>query len=455
MSKLQELREQRATIVNNARKNYDLAVEKAKAENRDASAGDEAALDTAMNAVADLDKQIATGEEAERKHAANLERLKGAEASLNAVNRGPLAGVAGSAVNGNGFSADPANAERDNQLAMKGWFLNQYGEDVPDACVEAGRRCGINPHAKFLDLKLSNDYGAVQREYVNTLSSNNPAGGGILRLGSVLGPLEQAMLNFGPMLQVAQVIRTDNANPLPWPTANDTSNTGRQIGENVTVQAATDPTFAAMVLGAYKFTSDLIKVPYELLRDNSINLAALVGTMLGERLGRVQNTKFTLGTGAATIYGIVPRSTLGKTAAANNAITADELIDLEHSVPSAYRPGSEFMFNDTTLKVIRKLKSNDNQYLWQPGLQQGVAGSILGAGYRINDDMASIAASAKVALFGQLNRYKVRQVGRIRLYRLEERFRDTDQDGFVAFIECDGNLLDAGMGPIRHLALNT
>jgi HK97 family phage major capsid protein len=54
-------------------------------------------------------------------------------------------------------------------------------------------------------------------------------------------------------------------------------------------------------------------------------------------------------------------------------------------------------------------------------------------------------------LFGNLKKYKVRQVREIRMYRLQERYRDNDQDGFVAFGRQDGNLLDAGTAPVKKL----
>jgi HK97 family phage major capsid protein len=68
----------------------------------------------------------------------------------------------------------------------------------------------------------------------------------------------------------------------------------------------------------------------------------------------------------------------------------------------------------------------------------------------IHDMASSVVASAKTILYGDLSRYKVREVGSIRLYRLEERFRTEDQDGFMAFLRGDGNLLTAG-SPVKYL----
>ena len=73
--------------------------------------------------------------------------------------------------------------------------------------------------------------------------------------------------------------------------------------------------------------------------------------------------------------GVVTGSTLGKTAAGVATITADELIDLFHSIDPAYRQSPRFrwMFNDATLKAIRKLKDGDGNYLWTKGdVQMGL-----------------------------------------------------------------------------------
>ncbi|MFQ5518293.1 MAG: phage major capsid protein, partial [Acidimicrobiia bacterium] len=49
--------------------------------------------------------------------------------------------------------------------------------------------------------------------------------------------------------------------------------------------------------------------------------------MLGERLGRIQSSQFTTGTGSSQPHGVVTASTLGKTAASATAITGDEILD--------------------------------------------------------------------------------------------------------------------------------
>jgi HK97 family phage major capsid protein len=263
------------------------------------------------------------------------------------------------------------------------------------------------------------------------------------------------MLAYSGIMQVADIIRTSSGEPLVWPTVDDTDNTGELIQEAASIGSSVDPSFGSMTWFAHKFSSKAIKVPYELLEDSAFDLPGILAGMLGERLGRVQNTKYTTGTGAGIEpRGIVTGAVAGVTAASATAIAFDEVIDLEHSLdPSRRRlPGVGYMFHDNILKALRKLKDGEGRYLWQAGANTGSPDTLNTYPYTINQDMASsIATTAVTMLFGQLSQYKVRQVNDVRFYRLTERYRDNDQDGFIAFIRGDGNILNAGDDPIRKL----
>jgi len=345
--------------------------------------------------------------------------------------------------------------------ALQGWL--RYGDprrgEVTAEHVEAARTCGIVLSAGALSIRIADtdQFHRLRNGYLsnprNALSSQGGAAGGFTYGESFVASLEKAMLAFGGMQQVAGVMRTSTAEPIRWPTSNDTGNSGRQIGESAAV-AALDPTFAQKVWYAYKFTSDEILVPFELLRDNAVNLVGELPMMLGERLGRILNSKFTTGTGAGTPTGITVAAAAGVTAASATAIAFDELIDLEHSLdPSRRRmPGVGYMFHDAILKALRKLKDGEGRYLWQAGANSGAPDTLNTFPYTINQDMASSIASAAITiLFGQFSQYKIRMVNEVRLYRLVERHRENDQDAFLAFVEADGNLLDAGDNPVKKL----
>jgi HK97 family phage major capsid protein len=253
----------------------------------------------------------------------------------------------------------------------------------------------------------------------------------------------RTMKDYGAVMDVARVLNTDAGNALPWPTVDDTSQVGALLAENTQVSEQ-DVTLATKQLDAYKYTSKLVRVSWELLQDSAFNVEDLLRDLLGERVGRILNQHFTTGTGSSQPNGIVTGATSGKTAAGVAAITADELIDLQHSVDRAYRnERTRWMMSDTALASIRKLKDADNQYLWVPGLRDGADDTLLGRPVVVNTDMAVPAAGVKSVLFGDFFAgYVVRLVRGFELIRLDERYADYAQSGFVGFARADGEVVN-------------
>lgn len=367
----------------------------------------------------------------------------------------------------NGMTTDDVGG-----LAMCAWFVAQSGEvELSEQHLAACKVAKLNPNSKYLNIGLldTRTFNRARNEYMNAMDSTRSpsaarlsiqnalstgvgASGGYTFGESFVTDLEMAMIASSGIMEVADIMRTETGEPMRWPTVNDTSNKGRQIGEAAAVTTL-DPTFGQKTWYAYKFTSDEILVSSELLSNNSVNLQSIIPELLGERLGRIINEKATTGSGAATMNGIVTASVAGKTAASGTAIAFDELIDLEHSVNRIHRSreGVGYMFSDTTLQLLRKLKDGGSQYLWQSGANSGAPDTLNTYRYTINDDMATVASGVKSVLFGRLRQYKLRMVRAVRMYRLTERHRENDQDAFLAFVEADGNLLDAGDNPVKHL----
>lgn len=272
------------------------------------------------------------------------------------------------------------------------------------------------------------------------------AGGGYLVPTGFRETIIEKQKAYGAVQAVATVIDTESGNPLPWATNDDTGNVGALLAEN-TAASEQDFTFGTAQLGAYKYTSKLGRESIEFLQDVPwMNVEQFLGRKLGERLGRIHNQHFTTGTGSSQPQGIVTGATSGVTAAAVAAITADELIDLQHSVDPAYRnERAKFMLSDTALKGLRKLKySGSGEYIFQPGVAAGVPSMLAGAGYVINQDMAVPATAVKSVLFGDFEAgYVIRRVMNLELLRLAERYAEYGQVGFIAFDRMDGLVQDA------------
>lgn len=109
----------------------------------------------------------------------------------------------------------------------------------------------------------------------------------------------------------------------------------------------------------------MIRVSEELLHDSAFDLAAYIAGEFARRVG----------------------AELGVTAASAVAITADELIDLQHSVKSGYRRKGLWIMNDATLKLLRKLKDGQGNFIWQLGLLAGQPDTLLNQKVMISNYM--------------------------------------------------------------------
>lgn len=343
-------------------------------------------------------------------------------------------------------------ADHDVLTALQGWCRVSAEMELEARHLRAAKLLGQNLRSQFFTISLRSDYPVMRRE-LRIQTGVVDTAGGFLRPEGFVNQIERALLQFGGVRQVAAVMRTGDGNDMPWPTTDDTSNEGVLIGESLPATAPEqDVAFGQTVLRAHLYSSDLVRVSNSLLEDSAFPLGTLLPDILGERLGRITSRHYTTGMGGGQPQGVATASTLGVTSAAAAAIAFDEVIDLIHSIDPAYRPMSSFMMHDGIIQYVRKLKDGNGQYLWQPSNQIGVPDRILGYPIQVNQHMqATVATGTKTILFGDFSKYKIRDVNNIRFKRLEERYGELDQVGFVAFFRTDGALLDAGTHPVKHL----
>ena len=299
---------------------------------------------------------------------------------------------------------------------------------------------------------LTSEQRAIMKEY-RAQSTSGSAGGYTIPQG-FYNQLIDAMKAYGGVRESgATVITTASGNTLPIPTVDDTGNIGAILAEN-TAASAQDVTFGQKTLSAYKYTSKVVLVSYELMQDSAFNMEQFLAQKLAERIGRITNQHFTTGTGSSQPQGLVTGSALGKTGAngQTTSVTYDDLVDLFHSVNRAYRRNAKFMMADSTYKAIRKLKDSYGQPLWATNVATGAPDTLLGAQLIINDDVAAMAASAKSILFGDFTSYFIRDAKNVELYRIADKYIESGQVGFVAFSRHDGLVADAGQNPIKYYA---
>ena len=200
-----------------------------------------------------------------------------------------------------------------------------------------------------------------------------------------------------------------------------------------------DDSFGVITLGAHKLTS-IIKVSEELLNDSVFDLEQYISKEFVRRMAAAEENAFINGTGTGRPTGILQTAETGKTTAAAAAITADEVIDLYHSLRSPYRKNAVFIANDSTVKAIRQLKDSNGMYLWQPGLKEGQPDTLIGNRIISSAYMPEIGAGKKPILFGDISYYWIADRQGRTFQRLNELYAATGQVGFRTFQRVDGKL---------------
>lgn len=276
--------------------------------------------------------------------------------------------------------------------------------------------------------------------------------GGYLVPQEFSNELDMASEFTGEVERLAKKLNTAGGGLLDYPTLNDTATDANLISEAaaVTVQ---DMTFGNKQLSAYNYSS-LVKVSQQLLQDSAFDLNSFLVEAMGERIARATNAAFTTGTGSSQPQGIITGSVAGKTAASATAITADEILDLIYSIDSSYRNKASFglMAHDNVISAIRALgigSSNDFP-IFMPSMAQGEPDRIFGVPVYVNNDMeSSIATGKKTLLAADFSKFVVRNAGGIQMLRLNERFADELEVGFVSWKRSDSAVLDSRA--VKHL----
>ena len=337
-----------------------------------------------------------------------------------------------------------------------------------DFGLEPDSRIGKQYRQEFRNYLRTGNVGSslTERRDMGTGGGNalQGTGGGYFVPVGFVNEVEQAMKFYGSMLQSSTIMKTATGQPLPYPTSNDTSAVGELVGEGVQVTTQ-DVTIGSVIFGAFKYSTKLIRVSLELLMDSAFDIEKFLTQEFANRIGRIINTHCTVGTGSGQPTGIVTAATnSGITVIGDdNATTPDptkevgylDLTNLVHSIDPLYREGAAFMFHDSTLAFLKRLKDKYGRPIWMPSLASGVPDKILGYEYFVNNDLDQLAANKKVVLFGQLRKYVIRQVKELSVLRLVERFADYGQVGFLGFFRADGNLLDAGTHPVKYLVTHS
>lgn len=190
--------------------------------------------------------------------------------------------------------------------------------------------------------------------------------------------------------------------------------------------------------------SKLVKVSMKLLRTSAIPVESLVSQRLAYKFAITEEKAFLLGSGTGEPLGLFTVSTDGISAARDvpstgGKITADSLIDAKYALKAQYRNGAQWIFHRDVIKLIAKLKDNDDQYLWRPGISLGQPDTLLNLPVNESEYAPNtVTVDNYVGIIGNFRYYWIAELMGMELQRLNELFAQTSQVGFIGRMWVDG-----------------
>lgn len=267
------------------------------------------------------------------------------------------------------------------------------GETTETEAKKAEYKKAINAY-----LRKGNDTG------IKTMSVDSDEDGGYLVTPEMSSEIVKKVYETSPMRQVAsvQTISSDQLEII--------EDLGEiEVGWVGETQARPDTDTAQLkkiIIPANEIYCQPLATQ-KLLDDANVNIEAWLGEKAADKFMRTENTAFVSGDGsgkpkgflsyaAGTGYGQVEQVNSGNA----SALTPDGLISLCYSLKEAYKPGAVWLMKRSTVAEVRKLKDNQNRYLWEPGLNGPGQSMLMGFSLYEADDMPAVGAGNLAIAFG-------------------------------------------------------
>lgn len=193
-----------------------------------------------------------------------------------------------------------------------------------------------------------------------------------------------------------------------------------------------------------------IKVSNTLIRRNS-TVSELVKRRLAYKFAVVEEANFlggdgSQGDGQNKPLGVFTVSDQGITTARDisdgnttTAIKADNLINVKYALKAQYRRNASWIFHRDAVKMIRKLKDADGNYVWRLGISSDRPDTILDLPFNESEYAPSTFSSGKyVGILGDFSFYWIADALDMQIQVLTELYAETNQTGFIGRKEADG-----------------
>lgn len=127
------------------------------------------------------------------------------------------------------------------------------------------------------------------------------------------------------------------------------------------------------------------------------------------------------------------------------AVTSDELIDLQESIPDEYQADAYWIMNRETRKHIRKLKDGQGNYLLNKDATARWGYTLFGKDVYVSKQMPKMAAGTRAIIYGDMKGLAVKVSEQMNIEVLRETRARKHQIEILGFVEFDAKVQNAEM----------
>lgn len=315
--------------------------------------------------------------------------------------------------------------------------------DAVDELPDEGQR--DDAQTKAFRTYLLNGRHALSEQQVRALNAaSDPEGGFLMAPQQFVQQLLKAVDDQVAIRRLATVQQLTTAESLGVPTLDTDLSDADWTSEVATGSQDDGMRFGKRELRPNPLAKR-VKISRTLLRRAAMNPETIVRERLEYKFAVSQEKAFMTGDGNKKPLGLfvasndgIPTSRDVATGSATG-FTGDGLIDAKYSLKSQYWSKARWLFHRDGIKIIRKIKDDNGQYVWQPGLSADRPDMILDLPYEVNEYVPNTFTNGNyVGMLGDFSFYWIADALSMDIQRLVELYAETNQVGFIGRLETDG-----------------
>jgi len=305
---------------------------------------------------------------------------------------------------------------------------------------------GTKEYRESFDRFLRSGVGALNAEEQRALQADDAAQGGFLVTPQqFVTELIKKVDDAVTIRPLATVVPIAKAESLGVPSLDTDISDAEWTSEVGTGGEDTSMRFGKRELSPHPLAKR-IKVSQKLIRVSVLDIESLIAARLAYKFGITQEKAYMTGDGAQKPLGVFVASTDGISTSRDvsedntaTAIKADGLINAKFALKPQYWKAARWIFHRDAVKQIRKLKDNNGQYLWLPGIKGNLENTILDTPFLMSEYAPNtFTTGLYVGILGDFSFYWIADALNLAVQRLVELYAETNQIGFIGRLESDG-----------------